>query len=176
MKPLLYLFVLLSSLLFAQAVSADDAEMKKAYDFYIDGDFDGALLIITRLAGKGDLEAQYVLGYMYEEGHVTAQNSAEAAKWFRLAADRGDAISQISLGRLYEKGRGVKQDYVQATGLYEKAATHGSHGDTTGRRSFIGSGEACLKIWCWRTCTSILRPRASRYCQRGKIETRLQSL
>ena len=100
--------------------------MKDAYNAYINGKFDKALELMEPLAKNGDVEAQYILGYMYEFGHVAKQNSTEAAKWFRMAAEQGDALSQISLGRLYEAGKGVPRDYQQAAKLYKKAADQGS--------------------------------------------------
>jgi hypothetical protein len=39
---------------------------------------------------------------------------AEAANWFRSAAEQGYPRAQYELGQLYEKGLGVIQDYVQA--------------------------------------------------------------
>jgi len=38
---------------------------------------------------------------MYSEGQGVPQNYAEAAKWYRLAADRGDAQAQYNLGLFY---------------------------------------------------------------------------
>ena len=42
------------------------------------------------------------------------QNCAEAAKWFRLAADQGHVVAQDVLGGQYFSGRGVLQDHVVA--------------------------------------------------------------
>jgi hypothetical protein len=42
------------------------------------------------------------------------QNHAEAALWYRLAADHGLGGAQFDLGMMYAEGRGVPQDYVQA--------------------------------------------------------------
>ena len=111
---------------FLSIQSSMASNLTDAYNAYINGDFDTALRLITPLAEKGDAEAQFVLGYMYETGHVAPQNSIEAAKWFRKAADGGDTMAQISLGRLYEKGKGVPQDYAEAKDLYAKAAANGS--------------------------------------------------
>jgi TPR repeat protein len=44
---------------------------------------------------------------MYESGRGVLQNWAEAATWFRNAADQGLADAQYDLGRLYADGRGV---------------------------------------------------------------------
>jgi uncharacterized protein len=51
---------------------------------------------------------------MYETGVGVEQDSAEAAKWYRLAADQGDSLAQQYLGNMYFKGHGVPQDYVRA--------------------------------------------------------------
>ena len=116
--------LLLCSSLSAQATMA--ANLADAYNAYINGDFETALRLITPLAEKGDVEAQFVLGYMYETGHVAPKNSTEAAKWYRKAADNSDATAQISLGKLYELGDGVPQDYTEAGRLYARAAVTGS--------------------------------------------------
>jgi len=42
------------------------------------------------------------------------QNYAEAATWFRLAADQGHVVAQGVRGGLYFSGRGVLKDYVVA--------------------------------------------------------------
>ena len=102
------------------------ATMKDAYSTYINGEFAEALRLIRPLAQGGDPEAQYILGYMYETGHVAKRDSTEAARWFQMAAEQGDALSQISLGRLYEAGKGVPLDYQVAAKLYKKAADQGS--------------------------------------------------
>ena len=39
---------------------------------------------------------------------------AEAAKWYRRAAERGLAEAQYSLGSLYADGRGVPQNFMAA--------------------------------------------------------------
>ena len=101
-------------------------DMSIAYGAYISGDYITALRIIEPLAEKGDLRAQYILGYMHENGHVADQDFALAAKWYRMAAEQGDAISEISLGLLYEHGKGVAKDFAEAAKLYRSAADRGS--------------------------------------------------
>jgi hypothetical protein len=51
---------------------------------------------------------------MYSLGAGVPQDYAEAAKWYRMAADRGNAAGQQSFGSLYLNGQGVPQDYVLA--------------------------------------------------------------
>jgi len=76
------------------------------------GDYTTALREWQPLAAKGYANAQYKLGFMYEEGRGVPLNSITAAKWYRKAAEQGHAVAQRSLGLKYEFGRGVPRDYV----------------------------------------------------------------
>ena len=76
-------------------------------------------------AEKGDAEAQYSLGLLYERGRGVPQDYQEAAKWFRLAAEQGDAKAQVEMGRLYADGKGVLRDYREAIRQFRKAAEQG---------------------------------------------------
>jgi TPR repeat protein len=49
-------------------------------------------------------------------------DDAQAALWFRKAAEQGFAEAQLQLGHLYLDGHGVPQDYVLAALWYRKAA------------------------------------------------------
>jgi TPR repeat protein len=71
-----------------------------------------------------DLEnfARRHLGIIYELGLGLPQNYAEAATWFRKAADRGDSDAQVELGKMYLEGRGVPQNYVLAHMWFNLAA------------------------------------------------------
>ena len=51
-----------------------------------------------------------------------AQDHAEAAKWFRLAAEQGLAQAQFNLGVLYYGGEGVEQNRAEAAKWYRLAA------------------------------------------------------
>jgi hypothetical protein len=51
---------------------------------------------------------------MYFQGECTKADPAEAAKWFRLAAEQGLAGSQATLATMYEKGVGVARDENEA--------------------------------------------------------------
>ena len=48
-----------------------------------------AAQLLGLAAAKADAEAQYSLGVLHREGKRAPQNLAEAAKWFRLAAEQG---------------------------------------------------------------------------------------
>ena len=62
---------------------------------------------------------------MYVFGVVLPQNDAEAAKWYRQAADQVYAIAQNNLGAMYAKGEGVPQSYVEAYAWFSIAAANG---------------------------------------------------
>jgi hypothetical protein len=51
---------------------------------------------------------------MYYNGKGVPQDYAEAARWYRKAADQGNADAQNNLGVMYGNGQGVPQDYVRA--------------------------------------------------------------
>ena len=55
-------------------------------------------------------------------------NSAEAVKWYTLAADRGFADAQNNLGVCYENGNGVAKSYAEAVKWYKLAAEQGDSG------------------------------------------------
>ena len=58
-------------------------------------------------------------------GRGTEQNPAEAAKWYRKAAEQGQAISQHNLALLLEKGAGLPVDHAEAARWFLKAAEQG---------------------------------------------------
>jgi len=105
-------------------------------------------------AEQGDANAQLALGIMYKDGEGVAQDHAEAARWFRLAADQGDpeaqwelghiseddaeavrwwrlaagqgyVRAQLILGRMYDNGWDVPQDDIEAVRWYRLAADQG---------------------------------------------------
>jgi WD40 repeat protein len=56
----------------------------------------------------------FYAGLSYEHGLGTAKDAAEAARWYRKAADLGDATSMRNLAELYETGAGVAKDPAEA--------------------------------------------------------------
>ena len=62
---------------------------------------------LLRNATAGHEEAEFLVGAEYELGAHVPKDAAQAAQWYRRAADQGDAKAQHSLGVLYEYGEGV---------------------------------------------------------------------
>ncbi len=65
---------------------------------------------------------QYCLGLSHAFALNHKKDRAQAATWFRKAADQNHASAQAVLGYLYERGDGVKVDPVEAAKWYRKAA------------------------------------------------------
>ena len=84
----------------------------------------------ARMAEAGVVAAEYQLGAHYEWGVDVARDYAEAARWYRLAADRGIAEAQFRLGLLYTAGNGVPQDPLAAHMWLNLAASKLPPGET----------------------------------------------
>jgi TPR repeat protein len=96
-------------------------------------------------AAAGSCFGQYVVGVCYKFGYGgVAQDYAEAARLYSLAAAQGRARAQVNLGVMFYNGRGVAQDYAEAVRLYSLAAAQG-HADAQfnlGSMFYFGRGVA----------------------------------
>ena len=77
-------------------------------------------------AERGDPNAQYLLGSLYEHGQGMPQSHQEAVKWFRKAAEQGNVDAQFSLALAYMFGQGTPQSYEDAVVWFRKAAEQGN--------------------------------------------------
>ncbi len=124
--------VFVLSLLFWPAlVPADSQAGAKAVTL---GDYATALKEWRPLAELGDMESQFRMGFLYDNGYGVPQDDGAAARWYRLAAEQGHDLAQRRLGLLYEQGRGVLQDYVQAHMWVNLAGAQGHVGAAKARR------------------------------------------
>ena len=68
----------------------------------------GTLKAMVALANKGDAEAQYHVGMMYNNGIGTQQDPKQAFEWFQKAAASNDPLGAYKLGCYYDgQGAGV---------------------------------------------------------------------
>ena len=67
---------------------------------------------LRKQAEAGDAKVQFNIGSMYENGVGVRQDYAEAAKWYRKAAEQGDVDAARILGLAYYLGKWVPQDLV----------------------------------------------------------------
>ncbi len=71
------------------------------------GDTAAAMAFWTPLAQKGDANAAFNLGTIYQHGDGVAKNPAAALKWYRIAAEKGDREAQSRLGAMHLNGEGT---------------------------------------------------------------------
>ena len=95
------------------------------YQSYLKGDYEAAFREWLPLAELGDVEAQYNLGVLYDEGAGVEQDLAVAADWYRKAAEQGFIDAQTNLGTMYYYGQGVPCDYREAAKWFQLAADQG---------------------------------------------------
>lgn len=70
-------------------------------------------------------QSAYETGLKYQYGDGVEQSDAEAAKWFRKAADQGHADAQYQLGVMCQNGWGVAKDEGEAQRWFRQAANQG---------------------------------------------------
>lgn len=78
-----------------------------------------------KAAINGYVQAQYILGDMYEKGCGVEENYEKSVEWYQKASDAGHADAQNDLGWMYINGYGVEQDYKKALSLFRSAAKQG---------------------------------------------------
>jgi TPR repeat protein len=78
------------------------------------GDWAGAVRLWRPLAKRGDVNAEYNLGVMYDLGHGIGMNKAEAARWYLRAAERGMGPAMLNLGAIIMIGSRRPADLVPA--------------------------------------------------------------
>ncbi len=94
-------------------------------DESIKKDINEAFKWYTKAALQGQVEAQYNLGVMYDQGKGVPKNYSDAYKWYKLAAEQGFANAQYNLGVMYDQGYGIPKNYAQAIKWYKLAAEQG---------------------------------------------------
>ena len=86
------------------------------------GSTSGAEKTLIEKAQKGDADAQYKLGVMYNRGDGIQEDKTEAEKWLRKSAEQGNVGAQNSLGEFYRLGGSVNE----SAKWFRKAAEQGN--------------------------------------------------
>lgn len=76
-------------------------------------------------AEEGDVDSQFNVGLMFEQGIGVGKDEKEAVVWYRKSAEQGNSAAQYNLAVLYENGRGTAVDFAQANEWYRKASAQG---------------------------------------------------
>ncbi|AYC99541.1 peptidoglycan-binding protein [Neorhizobium sp. NCHU2750] len=108
----------------APTVSAEPAQAQPATDIAVPAGIEPKSL--ADAAASGDANALYEIGSRYSEGRGVTADPAEAAKWYKLAADRGLPPAEYRMGNVLEKGTGVERNLPEAVSYYQKAAEAGN--------------------------------------------------
>jgi uncharacterized protein len=72
-------------------------DLDHGIEAYEASDFAKAFEILMPLAETGEPQAQKVIAHMYSFAQGVPENSTEAIKWYRLAAEQGDPVAQNNL-------------------------------------------------------------------------------
>jgi hypothetical protein len=114
-----------AALLVGLAASLAHAGWEEAVDAYNKGDYATAAREFRPFAEQEQAQAQFILGWIYQNGEGVARDFAESAKWYAKAAAKGNADAQSALGSYYMSGAGVKRDDAEAAKWFRKAAEQG---------------------------------------------------
>ena len=109
--------VLLTAMLLIASSAYATGTLADAYKASASKNYAEEIKIYKALALKGDAEGQFFYGEMHEYGKGTIQDYAEAAKWYRLAAEQtgyGGLLARFRMGEIYIDGHGVAKDLVKA--------------------------------------------------------------
>lgn len=79
-------------------------------------------------ADYGNAEVQFGMGLKFANGEGAAQDYAQAAEWYRKAADQSHPLAQFNLGVMYANGQGMMRDDAQSAMWFGKAAQQGDAG------------------------------------------------
>ncbi|WP_255462744.1 tetratricopeptide repeat protein [Galbibacter sp. BG1] len=113
-KIIFLILIFLSINVFGQTADELNEQSKKLIE---QQKFEEAIPILKKLAGLGNAEAQYNLGYCYRSGAGVEQNTEKGIEWFAKSAEQGfnDGLYQMMM--VYGNGDGVEQDYKKAFDL-----------------------------------------------------------
>ena len=119
-------FVLCGANSFSPASAQDmQTELDKGLAFASAGDYVAARTAWERLARRGNAEAQFRLGWLYETGQGVEINFSTAAGWYASAATREHVGALYNLGIMRAEGRGVLRDDSKAAEYFRRAAIKG---------------------------------------------------
>ncbi len=89
-------------------------------------EYDKAIAIWSKLAERGDAQAQFDLGVMLHNGCGVDKDFKESIYWLEKAADQHHADAENYLGAIYTTGFGAQQDIEKATHFLKRAMEHGN--------------------------------------------------
>ena len=128
------------AVIFLQAVSASADDAESCVNSFINELYQDSLRHCNQVATDGNVDAQFILGYINEQGLGAEVNFNEAVRWYLAASKQDDALSQFNLGYLYLQGLGVAQDHEKAAHWFDAAAKQGLAEGQNGLASLYQQG------------------------------------
>lgn len=104
-------------------------EFIKAKMAYENGEFVLSKRMLTPLAMGGNVNAQYLLGILYdmdETPEINRLNKTKSFIWYHAAARQGHSDAQHNLALAYARGEGVNVNLSKAMQWWERAAHNGN--------------------------------------------------
>lgn len=86
--------------------------------------FDFAYKELSSLPIK-DMQTQYYLGVMTEQGLGTTKSPQGAMRWYLRAAESGSPQAQFALGKMFSGGADFSKNYAEAATWYQRSAEQG---------------------------------------------------
>jgi len=77
------------------------------------------------MAKAGVAEAEYIMGFLLDNGIGYTPDATAAFQWYSRAASKGLVAAQYSLGHMYSTGRDTERDALKAMEYYMRAAEAG---------------------------------------------------
>ena len=126
MKKLFFIAVV--AVLGLTACGPSPEELVQQGKTFLDNDnCEEAVKCFEKAIKKGNAEAMYEMGCMYDYGTCVEEDEESAAKWFKNAADCDYPEAQNQLAWMYSGGNGVVQSDEKAVKWAQLALEHGDY-------------------------------------------------
>jgi TPR repeat protein len=137
------------------AYQQQTANFSQAQIAFENHDYAYSARLLSVLAKKGHIQAQYLLATQYDAGLGVKKNENASFYWYKKAAKAGIGIAQHNLAVAYAKGHGIKADLSKAITWWKRAAKSGNTDSqfnlgivyAAGRGSIKPNLEKALKWW-----------------------------
>jgi|GEM_PF-1502401 len=102
-----------------------DADLARGVEAFEARDYATALRWLEPAAERGDAQAQFILGFMHQNGKGVPSDAEKGAVLFMQAAEQGYRYAQYAIGASYRFGLGVEQDLLTAHRWLLRAESNG---------------------------------------------------
>lgn len=100
-----------------------------------------AAVWLEKSADQGNMDAAFLLGYIYQYAAGVQKDVGKSIGWFTKAADAGHIAAMITLAATYRTGDGVMKNKIKARDLYAKAAEKGNNNARTALAAMYMDGD-----------------------------------